>query len=212
MDYQFNTLDIFAFSSLIIFIVISIILYYKYYRLNEEIIPLRNLMDVDYRRNEVKKLKFDLRKGSVNIEKDFIQKIADLKVEHAESISKLKQEYLDKQSENYQNAFNEGKSSVDFEIRITPLKKIIHDKGFFQNKKTIELGYTHRLYINGIPCLDQNDVIVERFSSKEINDANIKLALENISKMLDKIPDQRAKVIGSFADVGKSIMKESKTK
>jgi len=212
MEYNLNTLGIILLSAVVIFVITSVILFIKYSKLNEEITPLRNLLDTDYRKNEVKKLKLNLKKSNVDVEKGFIQEIADLKVEHAQTISEIKEEYQNKQSEDYKLAYEEGKKAVDFEIRITPLKNVIDNIGFFANKKVVELGYSHRLYINGIPCLDQNDVIVDRFSAKEINDKNINLALENISKMLDKIPDKRANIAGSFVDLGKSVKKEATAK
>ena len=209
MEYNFNTLGIIVLFALILFLIGSIILFVKNSKLKEELMPLRNLSDSDYRKNEVRKLKLNLKKGKVDTEKAFIQEMAELKVEHAKNISELKEEFQNRQSEDYKKAYEEGQDSVDFEIRVTPLKNIIDNKGLFSNKKVVEIGYSHRLYINGIPCLDQNDVITDRFSAKEINDKNITLALENISKILDKITDKRAKVAGSLVDFGKSVKKEA---
>ncbi|WP_040253199.1 hypothetical protein [Psychroserpens mesophilus] len=212
MNYYFNTLGIMVLCVLVVFAVFGIMLYIKNYKLKEELILLRNLMESDNRKNEVKKLKLNLKKEKVDTEKEFINKIAELKVEHAKSILEIKEEFQNRQSEDYKKAFEEGKDSLDFEIRITPLKRIIENKGVFSNKKVVEVGYSHRLYINGIPCLEQNDVITDSFKAKEINDKNVTLALENISKIIDKIPDKRAKVIGSLVDLGKSVKREAITK
>lgn len=208
MEYNFNTLGILIVFALILFLISSIILFVKNSKLKAELLPLRSLNDSDYRKKEVKKLKLSLKKEKVDTEKAFIQEMAELKVEHAKKISELKEDFQNRQNEDYKKAYKEGQDSIDFEIRITPLKNVIDNKGIFSNSKTVEIGYSHRLYINGIPCLDQNDVITDRFSTKEINDKNINLALENISKILDKIPDKRAKMVGSLVDLGKSVKKE----
>ena len=197
MNFELNTFGILLLSGLILFIITTIILYINNSKLNKEIIPLRNLKDSDYRKNEVKKLELNLHKENIDIEKNFIKEIADLKIKHSEEVAGIKSEFEKKKTEVYENAYEKGKQSVDFEVRITPIKNIFEDKGFFGSSKSLEIGYSHRLYINGIPCLDENEVIVERIEAKEINERNINNALDKIEKIIDKIPSSKMKIAGN---------------
>ncbi len=207
MDYNFNTLGVLVIFALLLFLICTIILFIENMKLNEELLPDRYLKDTENRKNEAKTN--HLKKGKKELEKTFMQDMDKLKKEHSKNISALIERYHDKQSDDYKKAYEDGKNAVDFEIRVTPLKKVIDTKGIFSKNKMVEIGYSHQLYINGIPCFDQNDVITDRFSAKDINDTNIHLAIENISKILDIVPDKRAKMASSLEDFSKSVKKEA---
>ncbi len=209
MEYNFNTLGVLIIFALILFLACSIFLFIENMKLNEELLPDRYLKDTENRKNEAKTK--HLKKGEKELEKTFIQDMDRLKKEHSKNISTLIERYHDKQSDDYKKAYEEGKNAVDFEIRVTPLKNVIDTKGIFTKNKMVQIGYSYRLYINGIPCLEKNDVITDTLSAKDINDTNIHLAIENISKVLDTVPDKRAKMSSSLEDFSKSVKKEATT-
>lgn len=142
------------------------------------------------------------------IEKNSILKINELLLSNEKVINELKEKFRIEKDKEYKKGVEEGIKSSLIEIQITPFKNIKSEKGFFKNTDSLEIGYSYRLFSNGIPCLDPHNVLVEKIQKSEINDQNIKIVIDKLTEIIEKIPN--VKMVKNISEFGNSLKKEAK--
>lgn len=174
----------------------------------EEMFHLTNRNTTDNKEKRLKKMSLSLEQERVDLEKKLIQQIADLKLENEKTLNDLKERNRIIINSEYNKGFDEGVKQSAIDVQITPIKRITDEKGVFTNKKIINLGYSYQLFSRGIPCLEPREVIVESISSKELNEENIKIAIEKIEDIIDRIPNPSIQMVGSLKNFKENLNKD----
>lgn len=112
----------------------------------------------------------------------------------------------------FERGFESGISKSDFIIQVDPYKNIISRKSYFKNNQIMEIGYIYRLFVKNIPSLDPHIQIIERVKTSDINETNINAILDQVNKIISKIPSPHLKVTKNVKDFGNEILKSIKTK
>ena len=180
----------------------------KYQRIKEEKLELLNINSNDNKEKRIKKMSLSLQKESIELEKKSMQEIADLKLKKEIELNKLKEENRVSNLAEYNKGFENGIKQTAIEIQITPIKNIIDHKGLFKNKKSVQLGYSYRLFSQGIPCLEPHEVMVESISSSDLNEENIRIAIEKIEDIIERIPHPSMQMVGTFKNFRTNLNKE----
>ncbi|WP_272973174.1 MULTISPECIES: hypothetical protein [Croceibacter] len=202
-----TTTEIICFVVIIIMILIIIYLSANYWKNKEALGVSRSKNNSNYRRDEIQRLSLSMSKEKVDLEKKLIKDISDLKIKHEKDISNLKEDFRKNSDDEYQKGFDAGKNSVDFKIHVSPVKEEFYDKGFFSKTKKISIGYSYRLYVNGIPCLDPHKEWIQTLDVKEINEENVKYAVDKIESIIEVLPVSKVKVVKNLADFKRGIKK-----
>ncbi len=205
MDYDLTITEIICFIIIAILVITIIYLVLKHQKNNEEMGVLRTKNNSNYRKDEIQRLSLSMSKDKVNLEKQLIKDIAELNIKHEKAISKLKEDFRKNSDDEYQKGFDAGKSSVDFKIHVSPIKDEYFEKGFFSNTKHVAIGYSYRLFVNGIPCLEPHNEWVDTIMVKEINEQNVKYAIDKIESIIDVLPVSKVKVIKDIASFKREV-------
>lgn len=101
-----------------------------------------------------------------------------LNEQHVEAM-RVEREHLQKQHEHALQAA-EHRYTERVEKIESPLTVLVHpfvntsvDKGLFRNSSVVEVGYKYQLLVQGIPCFPAHDVVVERQTKVETDEAAI---------------------------------------
>lgn len=171
----------------------------------EEMFHLTNKNTTDNKEKRLKKMSLSLEQERVDLEKKLLQQIADLKLENEKTLNDLKEENRKIINSEYKKGFDDAVQQSAIDVQITPIKRIEKDKGYFTSKNIINLGYSYQLFNRGIPCLEPHEVIVESISSKKLNEENIKIAIEKIEAIIDRIPNPSIQMVGSLKNFRKNL-------
>lgn len=111
---------------------------------------------------------------------------------HLEHVMKLKKEFSDRLSLEIDAAIIDSKKRLTaeyelqsklFTVQISPLVRVLENKGFFSSEATAETGYQYQLLVNGIPAFQPHIIIERSEHKKEVNEENIR-ELTTIAKDL----------------------------
>lgn len=208
MIFSFEILFYISLAICLILLSVTIFNQRKYKEISKENLELKNRNTSENKDKRLKKMSLSLKQENVELEKRTIQELADLKLKHEKEINNLKEKNRETNLDEYNKGFENGVKQSAIDVQITPIKKVIDDKGMFSTKKSIQLGYSYRLFSHGIPCLEPHEVIVESISSSELNEENIKIAIEKIEDIIERIPNPSMQMVGSLKNFRKSLNKE----
>lgn len=109
----------------------------------------------------------------------------------------------------YKEGLEEGKNITNLRIQIHPYHEIIKNKKFLSNEEIINIGYKYILLVNDIPCLSSHIEILESIKKKEISEDRINAIMSKISETAMLIPNGNIQIIGSLAEFGKKLIKQT---
>lgn len=142
----------------------------------------------------------------------FISKINENEKIHQKKINKILDESREEKKLEYDKGFSSAQNKSDFKIQVEPYKRIAGNKGIFSKKQVLEIGYIYRLFVKGVPSLEPHIQIVQRIKKSEVNEQNIKLALEKLNDFIGKVPSPHLNMVGNVKEFGGNILTSLKKK
>jgi hypothetical protein len=97
-----------------------------------------------------------------------------------------------------------------FSVQISPLVRIVEDKGLFSSEFKTEVGYQYQLLINGIPAFQPHLLIERSESRKEINEERIEELTKVARQIAEGAIDMYLGANGQFAKLAMPIVKRLK--
>lgn len=139
--------------------------------------------------------------------------ISELKIRNKDEINQLKENHRSELKKEYDDGFKKGIEISKIEVRVTPIRRAKMERSMLSKKELLEIGFSYRIFSNGIPCLEPHEEIVESIYKKELNEENVNLIAAKIESAISKIPNTNlilTESISSFAN--KLIDKKSSDK
>ena len=140
------------------------------------------------------------------------KELSNLQLEHEKTINRIKEKFTVENRTEFDRGFESAKNSSNFKIQVEPYKNISGEKRLFNDKQILEIGYVYRLFVDGVPSLDPHIQIVQRIKKNEINEQNIKIAIDKIYDIIGKVPSPHLKVVGNIKDFGSNMLTSFKKK
>ena len=97
-----------------------------------------------------------------------------------------------------------------FSVQISPLVRIVEDKGLFSSEFKTEVGYQYQLLINGIPAFQPHVLIERNEVRKEVNEERIDELIKVAKQIAEGAIDLYLGANGQFAKLAMPIVKRLK--
>lgn len=166
-------------------------------KLKIELTEFKNLKNNDLISKEIEFLN-----SSKDKEISYYELITELKIKHKDEINELKESHRIDLKKEFDEGYVKGIEISKIEVKVTPIRKVKVEGSFIGKKEMLDIGFSYRLFSNGIPCLEPHEEIIESIHKKEINEENIKLIAAKIENAISKIPNTNlvlTESIGSFS-------------
>lgn len=159
---------------------------------------------------DAKKLAFEdgRQLGVTEGERDHLSKIMAMQAEFAAKLQEEREKAAFEAREQLRAEY-ELQSKL-FSVQISPLVRIVEDKGLFSSEYKTEIGYQYQLLINGIPAF-QPHVLIERSETrKEVNEERINELTKVAKQIAEGAIDMYLGANGQFAKLAMPIVKRLK--
>lgn len=172
----------------------------------------RNRLEVAHLENikEAKKFAFEEGRqlGLTEGERNHLSKMMAMQSEFA---TKLQEERESSASEAREKLRAEYElQSKLFSVQISPLVRIVEDKGLFSSEFKTEVGYQYQLLINGIPAFQPHLLIERSETRKEVNEERIDELTKLAKQIAEGAIDLYLGANGQFAKLAMPIVKRLK--
>lgn len=159
---------------------------------------------------EAKKLAFEEGRqlGLTEGERDHLSKIMELQGEFAAKIIEERRVAASEAREQLRVEY-ELQSKL-FSVQISPLVRVLEDKGLFSSEFKTEIGYQYQLLINGIPAFQPHLFIERTETRKEINEERINELTKIAKQIAEGAIDMYLGSNGQFAKLAMPIVKRHK--
>ena len=190
-NYIYITLILILFAGLIV-------LFAQNRKIRKELNGIKDVNNENLRSKEIEHLTSDKAK---EINKSEI--ISELKIKNKDEINELKEMQRTALKNEYDEGFKKGVEISKIEVRVTPIRRAKFERTILSKKELLEIGFSYRIFSNGIPCLEPHVEIVESVYKKELNEENVNLIAAKIESAISKIPNTNlilTESISSFAN------------
>lgn len=172
----------------------------------------RNRMEMAHLENikEAKKISFEEGRqlGITEGERDHLSKIMAMQAEFAAKLQEEREKAASEAREQLRAEY-ELQSKL-FSVQISPLVRIVEDKGVFSSEYKTEIGYQYQLLINGIPAFQPHILIERSESRKEVNEERINELTKVAKQIAEGAIDMYLGGNGQFAKLATPIVKRMK--
>lgn len=172
----------------------------------------RNRIEMSHQEDikETKKVAFEegRQQGVTEGDCDHLSKIMTMQAEFA---AKLQEERKKAASEAREHLRAEYElQSKLFSVQISPLVRIVEEKGLFSSEYKTEVGYQYQLLINGIPAFQPHILIERSETRKEVNEERINELTRVAKQVAEGAIDMYLGANGQFAKLAMPIVKRLK--
>lgn len=172
----------------------------------------RNRIEMAHLENikEAKKAAFEEGRqlGVTEGERDHLSKIMALQAEFAVKLQEERESSASDAREQLRAEY-ELQSKL-FSVQISPLVRIVEDKGLFSSEFKTEVGYQYQLLINGIPAFQPHVLIERNEVRKEVNEERIDELIKVAKQIAEGAIDLYLGANGQFAKLAMPIVKRLK--
>lgn len=185
-------------TAILILFTAVIVLFAQNNKLSKELNGIKDVSNAHLRTKEIEHLTSDKDK-----EINTSEIISALKIKNKDEINELKEIHRSELKKEFDEGFVKGVEISKIEVRVTPIRRAKIERNMLSKKEVLEIGFSYRLFSNGIPCLEPHVEIVESVYKKELNEENVNLIAAKIESAISKIPNTNlilTESISSFAN------------
>jgi len=159
---------------------------------------------------EAKKVAFEEGRqlGLTEGERDHLSKLMTMQAEFAVKLQEEREISASEAREQLRSEY-ELQSKL-FSVQISPLVRIIEDKGLFSSEFKTEVGYQYQLLINGIPAFQPHLLIERSETRKDVNEERIDELTKVAKQIAEGAIDMYLGANGQFAKLAMPIVKRLK--
>ncbi len=190
-NYIYIIIILILFTGLIVLIV-------QNKKLSKELSGIKDVNNANLRSKEMAHLT-----SNKNKEINTNEVISELKIKHKDEINELKEVHRNELKKEFDEGFVKGVEISKIEVRVTPIRRAKMERNMLSKKELLEIGFSYRIFSNGIPCLEPHIEIIESIYKKELNEENVNLIAAKIESAISKIPNTNlilTESISSFAN------------
>ena len=172
-------------------------------KLNKELNNIRNTSNLNLRSKEIEYLHSDKNK-EINTN----EIISELKIKHKDETNELKEIHRIALKQEFDEGYIKGVEISKIEVKVTPIRRIKMEGITIWKKELLEIGFSYRLFCNGIPCLEPHEEIIESIYKKELNEEKINLIVAKIENAISKIPNTNLILTESISSFAKKLIEK----